>query len=291
VIALLGCCSSSDPSVALRQQQEQQQQKVMSGTTQINKVFGGGTYGINPATSYDPSKAYYTMSGDPFKFDPAGSDYQSFINAHNLVWSDKQNPGAGQSAYIQDLIDKGNLYTGTETSPGFGQDFYNKRRDAFEAYSLPFLSREFQQTGNNLKYKLANQGLLGSSVGGTLGNSLSRELGIQKENVANQALTQAQGLQQQIAQAKNADINQLIAGGDPGQALNSARETATQFGAPSPLPAVGSFFQNWINQNLAQGVGQAYQPAFQQSGLTTSQFLNPFKAFSTSTGNGSYNVR
>lgn len=277
------CNGGTGGTDALRRQEQQRQDRINTGMSTLNAIFNGGTYGINPATSFDKNASYFGLNGQPFQFDPKSTDYLNWLQANPGLTQQgrggggsRRNGGVGsgprgaedpatqamdlQNRYMQHLAQVGGLYTGTGTSEGFGDSFLNQRASAFENYALPQFAAQYDQTNRQLQYSLANKGILGGSAATTANNALTREAGNQRQNIANQGLSLRQQLAQQIGQEKNALTNQLISSADPNIAAQGALAASTQFAAPSPLPPIGNLFGNFANMYLANQLGQTYNP-------------------------------
>ena len=69
-----------------------------------------------------------------------------------------------------------------------------------------------------------------------------------KQYVADQSIEQAQGLKQQIENARQGSINQLYQTADPAGAARTAIGTASQFQRPSVFAPIGNAFANAISQ-------------------------------------------
>lgn len=275
---------SSGGAGGIRKQDALKQAQIKQGMAQIGAVFGGGKYGTGAATFYTPGANYFTAGGDPFAFSASDPEY--------LAWAKKNSPSGSRSGgipnwtlppaqlleqnkagYLNSLIQQGKLFTGSGTSEGFTPAFFDARTKATEAALLPQLSTQFGQANRGLNFNLANRGLLHSSAAQFLTSSLARELGTQKQNVANEALGQTQQLRSNIENQRQNLVNQLMVSADPAATAGGALSAASQFNAPSPLPAVGDLFSNWANIYLAKQLNSAYSG--QGSGGFNSLFRSP----------------
>jgi hypothetical protein len=182
------------------------------------------------------------------------------------------------------LAKGGDLFSSTKTGTGFNDAFYNQAGQAFENYALPQLATQFNAQNNTLQASLANRGVVGGSNARGMTSSLNNELGLQKQNVANQALGMEQTLRQNVGQEKNNVVNQLIASSNPQLAAQQAIASAASLSAPSPMPAIGNLFQTWANTYLG---GQLNNQANQNPYL---QFQRQQGPLSTTMGAGYGNV-
>ncbi len=276
----------------LRNQQKQQEQRVNQGMSMIDAIFGGGTYGTGQAKSYTPGTQYYNLQGSaiPTSFTPGYGDFSSWLgkneNENRMLQPPRQNLGPGNSGgyrspdntrplngspfdlqgaqgavwgdYLKSLQGQGGLYTNQVKSTGFDDAFYNRAGQAYESFALPQLNSQYQNQNSALQAQLADRGVLGGSNARMLNSSLNRETGLQKQNIANTALGMENSLRQDVGQAKNTVVNQLISSGNPQLAASQAIAASTQLAAPSPLPAIGNLFQTWANTYLGSQLNSAY---------------------------------
>jgi hypothetical protein len=280
----------SDPSAALRQQQQQNQQRVQQGLSQINSIFGGGSYGTNPAATYAPGTNYFTLSGQPFKFDLTDSDVVKWAKQNKIALTPQvprtvsgvatgKAPAALssqqitkiQAQYGQHLAKTGGLFTGTATSKGFTDQFYQDRVNAQEAVQLPQLGQQFQQQQKGLAYNLADRGLLRSSAATDLGQSLKDEYTSQAQDVSQNAQAGANALRQNVEQQRQSLVNQLETSSDPAATTQLALGATAGLSAPSTFAPLGNAFQNWSNLYLANNL-----PLASQYGQ---QMYNPYMMF------------
>lgn len=272
-------------SKQLRQQQQQNQQRIQQGMTQINSVFGGGTYGVNPVTSYDPKGSYFTATGSPYKFDPNDVGFTNWLatnpgakfiggraagEAGNTAPTSAQRQAQQAAAYEKYLAQSGGLYTGTAKSGGFNDAFYNQRKQDQLNVQQPQLGQQYAQTQKGLAFQLANKGLLRSSTATNLGQSLKNEFGQQNQNLDQAAQQSANQLRSTVEGQRQQIVGQLEASADPAAALQLATGAATSLNAPSTFAPLANLFSNWQNLYLANQVGQQGQ---QQ------QMFNPYIMF------------
>lgn len=142
---------------------------------------------------------------------------------------------------------------------GFNAPFYQQKAQAYEDYAMPQFQEQYQTTANQLGFQLANQGLTkGSSQAQQLGEALGQEASTQKQNIANQGISQAQSLQQQIEQERSGLIGQANAASDPLSIAGQAVGQAAQFSAPSTFGPIGQLFGNFANAYLGKQYASAY---------------------------------
>lgn len=144
---------------------------------------------------------------------------------------------------------------------GFTPKFYQGRAQDYENYAEPQLMGQYHSTYQNLLGKLANQGLLNSSAAIGQRGALQNELNTQQQGIANQALSQSQQLQQQVAQEQQTLIGQANAATNPSSVAQGALGVASSFSAPSAFAPVGQLFNNFANTYLGSQLNQTYNPS------------------------------
>lgn len=268
---------AGNAGTTLAQQQAQTNARVNQGMQQINSIFQGGSYGTGQAGSYTPGTQYYNAAGQPIGPQGQNSSFASWYAAQPQVATGTGRPGQGSTMgpepmpqalqqFMQSAAGNGGLFTGTTTTPGFDQAFYDKIGQNYTNYALPQLNQQFLQNETALNAQNANRGVLGGSSANNLNQQLQIAQGQGAQQIANTALGQEQSMQQSVGQAENNAVNQLIQGQNPSLALSQATQAAAGLQAPNPLPAVGNLFQNFANSYLANSLGsQAAQNPYVNS--------------------------
>lgn len=146
----------------------------------------------------------------------------------------------------------------------FTPQYYAGVTQNYEQQQLPEVFSDYRTTGQNLNYKLADQGLSKSSVSQNLGSSLNSQLAQGEQQVVNNAIGQSQNLQTQVAGEESQLYGQLQSSQNPTLAAQSAANLAAQTGAPSVFAPIGNLFSNWSNLYLAN---QTSNTANQQNEL------------------------
>jgi len=144
---------------------------------------------------------------------------------------------------------------------GFTPQFFQGIQNDYQNYALPQLQNQYQQTQNRLGFKLANQGLLGSSVGQDLYNKLGQAQTQSQQQIASQGLQQSQDMQRQVAQQKAQLIGQAQQATDPLSVGQQAIAIASGFSAPSSFQPIGQAFGNFADLYLANQLRNTYNPA------------------------------
>jgi len=143
----------------------------------------------------------------------------------------------------------------------FGDQFYNKYRDASLNYNLPQLSSQFADAKRTAEADLARAGLLRSGAAGFVQNKLTEQQGVNEAGLRAKADTDTAALRQSIAAQQQQAYNQLYATEDPTVAANTASSSAAnaQLQQPSQV-ALGDMFKP-----IAIGLGSAIAPVLGQT--------------------------
>ena len=152
----------------------------------------------------------------------------------------------------------------------FNPAYYQGVENQYVSQALPQVDAQARQTGQQLNYKLADQGLSKSSAAQTLSSSLASQTAQAQQQVVNNAQTAAQGQQQNVANEQAQLYGQLQTSQNPTAVAQSAANVAAQTAAPSVFAPIGNLFSNWSNMYLA---GQAANTATQNNALTEALFL------------------
>ncbi len=162
-----------------------------------------------------------------------------------------------QAAITQGTANINNAYS------GFNPQFYQQRTQDYINYAQPQLAQQYRTNQADMRFGLANKGLLGSSIAQQKGSLLNRTEAQAQRNVVDAGTAQAQGLQNQIEGSRSNLLSQLYSSADPAGAGRSAVGTAASFSSPSifqPLAdQFGSIAQSYylaslLNQPQGQNV-------------------------------------
>lgn len=280
-----------------RQQEIQRQEGITRGLSQINSIYGGGSYGTNtvqrgqfklqqgaggawPNMLAGDLSQYYLANGtklsDLTNKDPQYADWLSRTRAlqgssHMPPMPDPHtegvfgaifgpggnvNPAMTQNqalrTYARHLALTGGLYNSAATAPGFNNDFYNQKQQAYIGYALPQVASQYNQMNQNTAFNLANRGLSQSSAGNMLRGSLEKERQLQTQGVGDAAIQQTNQLRQDVENQRSLLVSQLYASGDPNTSMQGALNTAANFQTPNTYQPLGNMFSNWANMYLAK---------------------------------------
>ena len=160
---------------------------------------------------------------------------------------------------------------------GFTPAFYGANTQAYENYAMPQLGQQMQQTQGQLNNQLFNQGLANSSSANKEQSALNQANAQAKTNIANTAIGQTNQLRQQVAGEQQNLISQANVANEPATVAGQALNAASQYSAPSAMPAVGNMFQGFANMYLGNRLNQAYgqSPQYNQAPLLS--YTNPLQ--------------
>lgn len=105
---------------------------------------------------------------------------------------------------------------------GIGDDFYNKFKQGMLDYYMPQVAEKYGDAKDQLTYRLADAGLLRSSMAGEQVADLTKQNELQQAAVRNKADAAAADLKTRVASEKQKAVSQLYATEDPNVAANQA---------------------------------------------------------------------
>lgn len=214
------------------------QASINQGMTTINRTFDGGTWGTGAATNYTPGTTYY--------------------NAQGQVWSPPAGTNATQAG--EEAAKAGDLFTGTQTSKGFGQPQYAQIGQDYLSYETPQMMDQYNQTAHSLAYGLARNGILNSGAAVNDNAALAKELSNQQGQLAQNAAGQENQLQTQVQNTRSNLVNQLVASADPSLTSEQAAAATSSLRAPTAFGPIGNLFGDFTNTYLANMNANAYNP-------------------------------
>lgn len=223
--------------------ERQRQARINQGMGLINAVYGGGS-----APMYSPAQAPSRWGGGQglYTYARHGTGYVPYTQGAGA---------AGRYARAGKLFTKQD-----QTFEGFQQPFFDQRAQDYVNFAMPQLSEQFRQTRDQTRFGLANRGLLGSSAGQTQFSNLARQMEQAKQGIQDTGRGQAQDLQRQILESKNALISQLYQSADPAQGMQQAIGTAASFRQPGVYAPLANQFSGLINQYYMNQLLNSYRP-------------------------------
>lgn len=154
---------------------------------------------------------------------------------------------------------------------GFDPNYYNDYQKSYLGYYNPQIDKQFGDTNRELTYRLADRGLLESSVGAESIGNLFRQYGDKKSDVANAAIDAANKLKSQVQDTKTNLYSLNESASDPATVAAAAAGQASAIAQPQNYNALGSLFADALtpwnaytsarsNSPLQSGGGY-YRPA------------------------------
>lgn len=283
----MGKKGGNNEAAMARADEQERQNRIRQGTAKINEIFNGRTIGdgqLGTDAVYDPTKTYYLSDGsawDPNAATPiaktgnpifdsvaanlgstAGSGAAHQVDNGQSVYTSGTAPGfsTGQqdaAPSIADMfkqaISKG-LYTGTKQTAGFNDDYFDKQKQSFLDYATPQLEDQYGEAQKQLTYSLARSGLLDSSVRADKTAELQKKYDLNKQQIADQALSYSTDARNNVEKARSDLITMLNATGDAEGAANSALARSQALSQPqafSPLTQLFADFTSGLGQQAA----------------------------------------
>ena len=160
----------------------------------------------------------------------------------------------------------------------FGDDFYNKYKNAELDYTMPQLTEQYGEAKRTAENDLARAGLLRSGAAGWVQGKLTNQMGVNEAGVRAKADTDTSELRKSIAQQQQQAYNQLYSTEDPTVAANTAANSVAN--AQLAQPNTGAL--DAMFKPIAIGLGSAIAPVYGQ--YETNKALNA----SSGRGQGSY---
>lgn len=261
----------------LRKQEQARQARIKSGLARINATFDG-TRGVNPAAAYTPGAVYYDEFGQVWNPEPEGGKYPVLPGAPaNLtsrgrwdrpgetrgVREEHAQPGSRpmtRDEWLATQFTPGKLFTGTAREGGFDDAFYARREQDYVGAVQPQFETQLADTRNNLAYSLARKGLSSSSAAVNRTAGLERYAGQKRREIADAAAGSANELRRDVENQRSALVSQLEASGDADATAQLALSQARAYRAPTAIGPVGSFFEDWTRNYVANQVARTYDP-------------------------------
>ena len=136
----------------------------------------------------------------------------------------------------------------------FDDNFFEQRKKAFLDFATPQLEDQYGDAQKQLTYALARGGNLNSSVRGEKSAELQKQFDLNKQQIADKALTTSTDSRNAVEDARSNLIATLSATGDAQGAANSAITRASVLSQPgsfSPLSGLFNDFTSTLGQQAA----------------------------------------
>jgi hypothetical protein len=181
-----------------------------------------------------------------------------------LFGSDKSAKNAAAKAEADEKARQARINQGLgaidQKFGSFTDAWFNQRAGEYFDAAMPTLNMEFARTKNNLAFGLAGRGLLNSSIYNQRRQSLDNEMMKQKRIVADTGIGQANDLRMKLEDARSRITSQLYQSADPAQATAAANRETANLSQPSPMGAIGNFFNDWSNVFMTNQIARAENP-------------------------------
>lgn len=171
----------------------------------------------------------------------------ALVDAFSGGAPDYAGQAASQEAARQARITKGTTAINNAFA-GFTPDFYSKAQQAYMDFALPQFANQYNQTKAQIGFQLANRGITRGSSANKQWSDLARQTAVGKQALVDQGIGVSQGLQKDVAGAKNDLLSQLYQSADPAGATAGATAAASQFQIPSSFAPIANQFSGLINQ-------------------------------------------
>lgn len=279
----------------------ERQAKITQGTAAIDRIFGGYKKPVGAVSGTpDPTGTYYLEDGSPVTINPgqvsspitrfgnATTDFEFRDGKYYVKGQDNPlvgNPadygleGGGATMSVPSLWANGKnvgavgsapLYTGFENVPGFDDNFYATRENAFVQNAMPQLEDKYADAKKQILFALQRKGLSSSTAAGQEQARLENQFNQYRTDISSKAKQYTQGVRGDIENSRNQLINQLIATENPAMAATGAVRAAEAASAPPAFDPIGSFVFD-VSEGLRQaapvtGAKGLFSPALFQSG-------------------------
>lgn len=161
---------------------------------------------------------------------------------------------------VNKKINRGQLFTKEDqTFEGFTPDFFNQRSQDYINFAMPELQSQYGDNFRSIMYNMANRGLTRSSVADQAKSDLNVTAGKAAQQIADTGRSQAQQLQRDVENSRQSAIEMLHQSANPGEAVQSAISSASQFRTPSSFAPLSNMFSNLANQYYMNQVLSQYR--------------------------------
>ena len=232
-----------------RQKEISRQARLSSGSAAINQLFDGTPVG---AKTLDLSSLTDGVTGKHALADGYYADATPKGGAGYAIYDSTGGQVAAGDSFAN-LANQKIYYGGdpTKKSGGFGDEFYNKYKQANLDYYQPELSRQYAKSNSELNYSLARAGQLQSSTAGDKLADLVYQKDLNDAQISSRADAATGELRNTVSANKQAAINQLYSTEDPSLAANTATGMVRNVELTQPsFSPIGELFKP-----IAIGVG------------------------------------
>jgi hypothetical protein len=215
----MGKKGGGNEAAQARQDEQTRQANIRSGTDNVNSIFDGGT-----------SRQLVKPTGGAMDF--STGDY---YDASGNKLTNKVTK-----------FDNEKVYGPSSTVAGqFTPDFYEKQKQGYLDYANPQVDKQFNDASKQLTFALARGNNLDSSAAATQSGDLQTQYGLQKQKVADDALSYENKAKSSVEDARSNLISNLNATGDAQGAVNSATARASALSQPAAYSPLTNLFSDF----------------------------------------------
>lgn len=249
----MGGKSGGNEAAYARQQEQERQGRIRQGTSAINdtfdKNFGSGykPQALGADTAYDPKSTYYKADGTAWGSPQTASSPQNgsdggglgaiFGQINNGAQPDQNNGFTEQQ--FREALARGEVYQ--------GGGFFDNIRNNFTNYASPQLEQQYGDAQKQLTFSLARNGTLDSSVRGAKAGELQQKYDLNKQQIADQALSHETQARTSVEDARANLIASLNATGDAQGAANAALARSTALSQPQAYNPMTNLFADFTS--------------------------------------------
>ena len=198
------------------------------------------------------------------------------------VWVPSQNSGSSNQMSAQEkafrkALAGGQLYSGRQKASGFDDDFFSGRRQAYIDYASPQLEEQYGDAQKQLTFALTRSGNLDSSMRADKSAELQKMYDINKQKIADDALSYETQARNSVEDARSNLIATLNATGDAQGAANAAlarSQALSQSPSYSPISQLFTDFTAGLGTQAAMERAEAASQGGYKSRYNTGLFGN-----------------
>lgn len=231
----------SDEAAKARRAENARQARIRLGTSRVNSIFDGGAYGTDKlaeGAAFDPNATYYDGAGNPLT-------------------------GLSRRAFDKRLDEVDGIFAGSKSNTGFDDNFFAGRRQAYMDYATPQLEDQYGNAQKQLIFSLDRGGNLDSTARADKMSELQKLYDIQKQQVADKALSSETQARNSVEDARSNLISMLNVTGDAEGAASSALARSEALSAPAEYSPLSQLFVDFTN---GLGTQAAQERAFNAGG-------------------------
>jgi hypothetical protein len=155
----------------------------------------------------------------------------------------------------------------------FNDPFYQQRQKSYLDYANPQLEDQYAKARKDLTFALARSGQLDSSVRAAKDAELTQKYSLNKQGIADQALTYGNQARGSVEDARSNLIATLNSSGDAQGAANQALARAQALSAAPAYSPLGQLFSDFTS---ALGTQAAAEKATMQSAMSGGNYQSPY---------------